>query len=253
MDQITILIIIAIIVIPISGIVTGYMIFYLLNHKKDTSDNPENILLEERQRNIKEELDGINTKLTQFSTTFDNAMGYNNTTLQSLQKSYSDFTGLMKNNQQRGGYGEQIAVDMLLETGMMEGFSWEKQKALAWTDENDKNLIPDFTFKLLGEEKIFNMDSKFPFSNFEKIWHHDGDVVEEEKNKFISAVRKHISTVSKYINTSENTVDLAAMFIPIPRILDNLLTIPYILLDFLYRLYPKGKSNSSNSISTLPR
>ena len=74
----------------------------------------------------------------------------------------------MKNNQQRGGYGEQIAVDMLLETGMLEGFSWEKQKALTWTDEKESKLIPDFTFKLLGEEKIFNMDSKFPFSNFEE-------------------------------------------------------------------------------------
>ena len=55
MGQITILIIIAIIAIPISGVVTGYMIFYLLNKKKDTRNNSENILLEERQRNFKQE------------------------------------------------------------------------------------------------------------------------------------------------------------------------------------------------------
>ena len=232
MGQITILIIIAIIAIPISGVVTGYMIFYLLNKKKDTRNNSENILLEERQRNFKQELDGINTKLTEFSTNFDNAMGYNNSNLQSLQKSYSDFTGLMKNNQQRGGYGEQIAVDMLLETGMLEGFSWEKQKALTWTDEKESKLIPDFTFKLLGEEKIFNMDSKFPFSNFERIWQQNGDVVEEEKKKFISAVRKHITTVSKYINTSENTVDLAAMFIPVPRILDAIISLDNDIVNY---------------------
>ena len=128
MSQITIFILIGIIAIPISGLVTGYVILYLLNNKKSPANNDENILLEERQKNIKEGLEGINTTLTQFSTTFNTVMGNNKSTLDTLQKSYSDFTGLMNNNQQRGEYGEQIAVDMLLETGMMEGFSWEKIK-----------------------------------------------------------------------------------------------------------------------------
>ena len=79
------------------------------------------------------------------------------------------------------------------------------------------------------------MDSKFPFSNFEKIWEHDGNVVEEEKKKFISAVRGHISKVSKYVNTSENTIDVAAMFIPVPRILDAIISLDNDIANYAIR------------------
>ena len=56
--------------------------------------------------------------------------------------------------------------------------------------------------------------------------------VDNQKKLYLSEFRKRIVEVSKYVNTSENTIDLAAMFIPVTGILDETLKMDSEIVDY---------------------
>jgi len=115
----------------------------------------------------------------------------------------------LSNNQMRGAFGEQIAEDLLKQSGFVIGTNYTKQ-------ESAGGNRPDFTIYLPDKTKV-NIDSKFPYSNIVKM-----SEIQDEQQKanylklFEQDIKKKISDVSSrnYINPEENTVDFVIVFIP---------------------------------------
>ncbi len=117
---------------------------------------------------------------------------------------------VLSSSQKRGQWGERMVEDILRFIGLHENINYAKQKTME-TGER-----PDFTF-FLPNEKMLNMDVKFPIAHYEKYVESEMEEVQKnEKNAFLSDVRGHIRTISKrgYINPGAGTLDYVLMFIP---------------------------------------
>jgi len=144
-------------------------------------------------------------------------------------------TNILQDNSKRGAWGEKAADDLLKSMGLIEGKSYQKQQTLPWKSEDESLLKPDFVFNIDGQDKLFIMDVKFPLSHYYKMYDEDGNQVfdvDNQKKLYLSEFRKRIVEVSKYVNTSENTIDLAAMFIPVTGILDETLKMDSEIVDY---------------------
>lgn len=249
MDNTYLLLIISILFL----IILVIMIFIfksLANSSSKLSSNGEKFHLDNQIKDLEEKINKVDTNLqiglTKTTNEFNNSTKSlkefftitSNTLKESSEKSIAEtqkLTNLLNDNSKRGAWAEKIAEDLLKSIGMIEGVSYEKQTKLSWKTDDDKDLKPDFTFKIDGQEKLFIMDSKFPLANYQKMYDKDGAPVfnfDSEKKAYISSVRKRIDEVKKYINTSENTIDLAAMFVPIPTILDETLQMDNDIVDY---------------------
>ena len=234
-------------------IILGIMIFVMrsvINSNSKLRPDTEKFQLDDQIKVLEEKINQINTNLevgltkttSEFNNSTKNLKDFftitSNSLKESSEKSIAEtqkLTNLLNDNTKRGAWGEKIAEDLLKSIGMIEGVSYQKQKKLDWKTEDDKELKPDFTFKIDGQEKLFIMDSKFPLANYQKMYDKDGSPVlnfDLEKKTYISSVRKRIDEVKKYINTSENTIDLAAMFVPISTILDETLQMDNDIVDY---------------------
>ncbi|HEO64616.1 MAG TPA: DNA recombination protein RmuC, partial [Spirochaetes bacterium] len=110
----------------------------------------------------------------------------------------------------RGQWGERMAEDVLKLSGFIEGINYQKQM----TQESGQR--PDFTF-FLPQEKIINMDVKFPFNNYLKYSETESEADRNQyKKQFLRDVKDRIKEVitRDYINPKENTVDFVILFIP---------------------------------------
>ncbi len=118
---------------------------------------------------------------------------------------------VLSNNQLRGQFGEQVAEDLLKMTGFVHGTDYSKNKA-----QEGATTRPDFTVFLPDGVKI-NIDSKFPYSNLQKMTEFED---KESKNEYLKLFRKDIKdkikqvTTRDYINPADNTVDFVVLFIP---------------------------------------
>lgn len=113
--------------------------------------------------------------------------------------------------QARGQLGEKLADDILRFAGFVEGVNYTKQTTIG-----DLGARPDFTF-LLPNKQHLNMDVKFPFARFYRIFETESLQEQEKlKREFIQDVKSRIREVSSrlYINCEQNTVDCVLMFIP---------------------------------------
>ena len=102
-----------------------------------------------------------------------------------------------------------MVEDILNFIGLTEGVNF-KQQTQAGKDR------PDFTF-FLPDEKIINMDVKFPLSHYEKYIEANTETEKEsEKKAFLKDVRNRIKEVSdrSYIDPEGGTVDYVLLFIP---------------------------------------
>ena len=77
-----------------------------------------------------------------------------------LSDTTSKLRQILSSSQARGQWGERMVEDILNFIGLTEGVNF-KQQTQAGKDR------PDFTF-FLPDEKIINMDVKFPLSHYEK-------------------------------------------------------------------------------------
>jgi len=111
----------------------------------------------------------------------------------------------------RGQWGERMAEDILRSAGLAENVNYVKQTAIEGIGSR-----PDFTF-LLPRGLRLNMDVKFPFDNYLRFLE-AGSEVERARHRadFLRDVRARIREVAgrDYINTEQNTVDYALLFIP---------------------------------------
>lgn len=118
---------------------------------------------------------------------------------------------VLSNNQLRGAFGEQVADDLLRMCGFVRGTDYEFNK-----EQVGSETRPDFCIFLPDGARI-NIDSKFPFSNLQKMAESDDPV---QKTKYDQAFRSDVKakikqvTTRDYINPEDNTVDFVILFIP---------------------------------------
>ena len=116
----------------------------------------------------------------------------------------------LANPQRRGQWGERMAEDVLRLAGFIEGVNYHKQQV------ETGGTRPDFTFPLPNGLKL-NMDVKFPLANYLQYLDAESDGERAQYGKaFINDVKGRIKEAATrdYINTAENTVNYALVFIP---------------------------------------
>ena len=104
-----------------------------------------------------------------------------------------------------------MADDVLRLAGFIEGVNYFKQKQI-----EGGTTRPDFTFPLPNDLKL-NMDVKFPLANYMRYLEAEGDDDRARFGRaFIDDVKNRVKEAASrdYINTAENTVDYALVFIP---------------------------------------
>ncbi len=126
-----------------------------------------------------------------------------------LQVSTDSLKNLLSNNRLRGAWGEQVAEDLLLAAGFVEGANFTKQDATA-------EGRPDFTIKLPDGSRL-NIDAKFPFDD---LMEYQAATTEAAKkvalSKFSASMKTKVKgiTTKDYINPQDQTLDFVVMFIP---------------------------------------
>jgi DNA recombination protein RmuC len=106
----------------------------------------------------------------------------------------------------RGNIGEQILADLMAQ--VLPKDAYETQHRFRSGD------IVDAIIKT--KAGIIPVDSKFPMENYTKMNHAETKKDQDLAAKaFAGDVKKHIKAIAeKYINTAENTVDFALMYVP---------------------------------------
>ena len=224
-------------ILIILGFLILGLILWLTKNKGETNSFEQKLESEVKdldQSLIKRHQD-LSKQINEATFTFTNSIGNFKETFETYSKESIGETrklnNLLKNNQQRGAWAERVLDDLLKHIGMLEGIEYEKQ-AIGLKDEDGEDVRPDFIFYLDGQSKVFPLDSKFPLSNFDKLYDENDNFLEENKTKYISDFKKRIVETSKYVNPSENTIELAAMFVPVSTILDKTIEIDNEIIDY---------------------
>ena len=203
--------IVIIVLVLLLIVLVGLSLFRI---KKNASSN-NYVHFDEISKDLFQRMDNLNTKLEVEQTKFSEQS--QNRAAKEMLNATQKVTSILQDNSKRGAWGEKAADDLLKSMGLIEGKSYKKQQTLPWKSEDESQLKPDFVFNIDGQDKLFIMDVKFPLSHYYKMYDENGNQVfdvENQKKQYLSEFRKRIVEVSKYVNTSENTIDLAAMFIP---------------------------------------
>jgi DNA recombination protein RmuC len=128
-----------------------------------------------------------------------------------LSVSTENLKKVLSNNQLRGQFGEQVANDLLKMAGFVIGSDYEFNK-----EQKGSETRPDFTIFLPDRTRI-NVDSKFPYSNLQKMSETDDKEMREKyMSMFVKDVKEKINQVCTrdYINPEDKTVDFVILFIP---------------------------------------
>ncbi len=117
----------------------------------------------------------------------------------------------LSNNQIRGQFGEEVADELLKMAGFVRGVDYEFNKEQAGSETR-----PDFAVFMPDGTRI-NVDSKFPYSNLQKMSESESKEQRAEYHKlFVQDVKEKIKQVTNrdYINPEDKTVDFVILFIP---------------------------------------
>lgn len=117
----------------------------------------------------------------------------------------------LSNNQVRGQFGEEVADELLKMAGFVRGVDYEFNKEQAGSETR-----PDFAVFMPDGTRI-NVDSKFPYSNLQKMSESESKEQKAEYHKlFVQDVKDKIKQVTNrdYINPEDKTVDFVILFIP---------------------------------------
>jgi DNA recombination protein RmuC len=115
----------------------------------------------------------------------------------------------LRHGQKRGQWGERLAEDVLRQAGLVEGFSYERQRAL------DDGGRPDFTFKLPHGRRV-HMDVKFPLDNYLRyVDARDPNEKTRLERTFLNDVRAKVKELAaRGYGRGEASVDHVLLFIP---------------------------------------
>lgn len=116
----------------------------------------------------------------------------------------------LKNNAQRGRWGEQQLHKVAELAGMVEHIDFEEQEV------NTEGNRPDMIVKLTGERTV-PVDSKVPMAAYMKYLDDtDEDSRKKHLDEHVKALRKHIDDLNKkaYWKSEERSVEMVAMVVP---------------------------------------
>src|SRR3989338_4391184 len=128
-----------------------------------------------------------------------------------LAVSTEGLRALLDNSRARGQWGERMADDILMASGLQENIQYIKNRS-----QDTVATRPDFTF-LLPDHHKFHMDVKFPLDNYLRMVNAAGeDDKTRYKADFLRDVKARIKEIQKrdYINPAEQTLDYVLLFIP---------------------------------------
>ncbi len=174
-------------------------------------------LIDEKLRTVGEQLGKLRTFVQEADTRREGSHKALTAHLQTaaeetvkLQQTAQQLATALASPQHRGQWGERMAEDVLRLAGFIEGVNYHKQQS------EPGGTRPDFTFPLPNGLKL-NMDVKFPLANYVHYLDAGSDAERAEYGKaFINDVKSRVKEAATrdYINTAENTVNYALVFIP---------------------------------------
>jgi DNA recombination protein RmuC len=170
-------------------------------------------MVEEMRRQIAEnqrEMRDVHGKHVQGIGELREALKVTNQVTEKLGSSTDQLRNLLTNNRLKGGWGEQIAEDLLIGSGFVENVTYTKQKQMG------SGGRPDFTILLPDGHKL-NIDVKFPFDDLIAYQESENDLDKRRHIKaFETAMKDKIRSMAtrEYINPEEQTLDFVVMFIP---------------------------------------
>lgn len=179
-----------------------------LQNKKDSIEKMVKQVLEELTKNQSKLESAERDRIGSFMG-LKESLETNQKLTKELKVTADSLKNVLSNNQLRGAFGEQVAEDLLKQSGFVIGTDYTKQ-------ESQGSSRPDFTLYLPDKTKI-NIDSKFPYSNIVKMSETE-DASEKKRylKLFEQDLKNKISEVSTrdYISPEDNTVDFVLLFIP---------------------------------------
>lgn len=136
--------------------------------------------------------------------------------IQGLSKEMIGLQQILTNNQTRGSFGEYQLNQLLYAAFGENNALYEVQYTIKEAKGKSESVRADAVIKLPDPGKMVAIDSKFPFSEYSKLFDNkDLSKAEEEKTiqAFAADIKKHITDISgKYIIPG-TTVDYAIMFV----------------------------------------
>lgn len=128
-----------------------------------------------------------------------------------IGKDLSELQNILRAPKLRGGFGEWLLEELLMQILPRESF--ETQKKYKSGD------IVDAIVKL-KDGYFLPIDAKFPLENFRKLVELEDDLAKDGlKRDLRKDIRKHIDAISsKYISKEEGSLDIALMYIPAENI-----------------------------------
>jgi DNA recombination protein RmuC len=180
--------------------------------------------IEKQLRLMQEHIHKVETERVNIFGKLAEQLKLNREQTQLLSETTNSIHNALSNSQQRGQWGERMAEDILRFSGLLEGVNYYKQKKVAFGKSR-----PDYTF-LLPNNRLVNMDVKFPLDKY-LIFVKTNE--RKYKAEFLKDVRARIKEVTNrdYIDTANNTVDYALIFIPNEHIYSFILENDIEILD----------------------
>jgi len=151
--------------------------------------------------------------------------------LHESRKELGKLTGVLSSNQIRGQLGEYLAEDILKQGGFIKNVNYKKSEKIVSSGE-----IPDFTF-MLPQNKKLHMDVKFPFSKFQDLMNSSETEKDRLTREFLRDFKDRIKEITdsrNYINTEDNTLDNALIFIPSDNVLQFIYDNDYSIIEYAH-------------------
>lgn len=145
--------------------------------------------------------------------------------VQEIGHTLRDFQDFLRSPKLRGGVGEQVLKDLLVEVLPRSNFQIPYQFR--------GGEIVDAIIKT--KQGLIPIDSKFPLENFQKYIKAQGKEKENYLKEFIRNIKKHIDDISrKYILPQEGTLDYAVMYVPAESVFSEIIVNTPELLEYAH-------------------
>lgn len=208
MDNIVLLSILGALVIFI--LLAGVILYVVVSSRKQGGDNDLigqlNNLINERLKENKDATMSVHGQVESFTRGMTDLRNRVEQVQESV-KSVVSFQDIFKSPKLRGNWGEAS-----LESSLGQYFGKDQYEIQHYFTSGE---AVDAVLKL-PNKLILPIDSKFNWENFEKMTKADNDINRDiHRKQFLSDVKKKIDEIAnKYILPSENTTDMALMYVP---------------------------------------
>ena len=208
MDNIILLSILGTLVVFI--LLAGVGLYLIMSQRKRGGENDViaqlNQLISDRLKENKDATMSVHGQVESFTKGMSDLRNRVEQVQESV-KSVVSFQDIFKSPKLRGNWGEAS-----LESSLSQYFGKDQYEIQHYFISGE---AVDAVLKL-PNKLILPIDSKFNWENFEKMTKADNDINRDiHRKQFLSDVKKKIDEIAnKYILPSENTTDMALMYVP---------------------------------------